>query len=245
MKPLLRSEFLKLRTLRSFWWTALAVLAAVPVLIGSNIALTDDVEGRLNTAAGVKNVFSSASSGLMLLVGIMVMAGEFRHGTAASTFLTEPDRARVVRAKIIVGTLVGFAFAALASGVALGIGLPWLDAKGVDLGAHTGDIAIALLGSLAATGLFALVGVGIGVLVRNQTTAIVGSLAWLFVVESALLALVPSLARWLPGGASASLSGSAPPDSHLLPMWGGALLFVAYGLAFAVAGMQVINRKDI
>src|SRR4051794_13959207 len=245
MKPLLRSELLKITTLRSFWWTAFGVLAAVPVLIAANIALLDDVHGRLNTAGGIRNVFSSASSGLMLIVGIMITAGEFRHGTAASTFLTVPDRGRVVRSKVIVGTLVGLAFAALASVVALAVALPWLDAKHVDLGAHTDDIAIALLGSFAATAIYALVGVGVGVLVRNQTVAIAGSMAWLFIGEPALLALVPELGRWLPGAAASALSGSAPPGQNLLPMWSGALLFVAYGVAFAAARAQLIPRRDI
>src|SRR4051794_685121 len=233
MKPLVRAELLKIRTLRSFWWTAVAVLAAVPFLIASNIALMDDVHGRLNTSEGVRHVFSAASSGLMLIVGILVMAGEFRHGTAASTFLAAPDRARVVRAKLISGSIVGLLFATLAGVVALAVGLPWLDAKHVDLAAHSSDIALALLGSFLATALYALVGVGLGVLLRNQTVAISVALGWLFIVESALLAFVPDLARWLPGGAAGALSGATGPESDLLPMWGGALLFTAYGLAFA------------
>src|SRR4051794_32401571 len=206
MRPLLRSELLKITTLRSFWWTAVAVLAAVPILIAANIALLDDVQGRLNTGAGVRNVFSAASSGLMLLVGIMIMAGGVRPGTAASTFLTVPDRARGVRAKVIVGSLVGLAFAGLASVVTLAGALAWLDAKHVDLAAHTDDIAIALVGSFGATALYALVGVGLGVLVRNPTVAIAGGLGWLFIGEPVVLALVPELGRWLPGAAASALS---------------------------------------
>jgi hypothetical protein len=245
MKDLVRAEILKIRTLRSFWWTAFAVLVAVPILIASNIAVGDDIKGQLNTSDGVRNVFSAASSGLMLIVGILVMAGEFRHNTAAATFLGTPDRARVVKAKLIAGSLVGIVFAALAGVVALAVGLPWLDAKGVDLGAHVDDIALALLGSFIATSLYALVGVGVGVLIRNQTVAISAALGWVFVVEGALLAFIDDLGRWLPGGAAAALSGANSPDLHLLPMWAGALLFTAYGLAFAAAGTQLITRKDI
>lgn len=245
MNALLRAELLKMRTLRSFWWTAVVVLAAVPFLMASNIALTDDVQGRLNTAEGVRNVFSAASSGLMLIVGILVMAGEFRHGTAASTFLATPDRARVVKAKLISGTLVGLVFAALAAVVALAVGLPWLDAKHVDLAAHADDVALALVGSFVATAFYALVGVGLGVLLRNQTVAITVAMGWLFIVEGALIAFVPDLGRWLPGGAAGALSGATGSNAALLPMWGGALLFTAYGLAFAAAGTRLITRRDV
>ncbi|MFL5842266.1 MAG: hypothetical protein ACJ77Z_17600 [Thermoleophilaceae bacterium] len=245
MNALLRAELLKMRTLRSFWWTAVVVLAAVPFLMASNIALTDDVQGRLNTAEGVRNVFSAASSGLMLIVGILVMAGEFRHGSAASTFLATPDRARVVKAKLISGTLVGLVFAALAAVVALAVGLPWLDAKHVDLAAHADDVALALVGSFVATAFYALVGVGLGVLLRNQTVAITVAMGWLFIVEGALIAFVPDLGRWLPGGAAGALSGATGSNADLLPMWGGALLFTAYGLAFAAAGTRLITRRDV
>src|SRR3954468_6360389 len=155
MKALVRSELLKVRTLRSFWWTAVAVLGAIPLLIGSAITHDADIHGRLQTGEGIRNVFSASSSGLMLIVGILVMAGEFRHGTAASTFLATPDRARVVKAKLISGTLVGLVFAALAAVVALAVGLPWLDAKHVDLAAHADDVALALVGSFVATAFYA------------------------------------------------------------------------------------------
>jgi ABC-2 type transport system permease protein len=245
MKNLVRAELLKMRTLRSFWWTAAAVLISVPILIASNIAMADDIQGRLNTSAGVRNVFSAASSGLMLIVGILVMAGEFRRSTAASTFLGTPARARIVQAKVIAGSLVGIAFGVVAGVVALAVGLPWLDAKGVDLAAHVDDIALSLLGSFIATALYALVGVGVGVLIRNQTVAVSVALGWVFVVESVVLAFVDALGRWLPGGAAAALSGANSGDLHLLPMWAGALLFTAYGLAFAAAGAQLITRRDV
>jgi ABC-2 type transport system permease protein len=245
MKALVRSELLKMRTLRSFWWTAVAVLGAIPLLIASAITHDGDIHGRLQTGEGIRNVFSASSSGLMLIVGIMVMAGEFRHSTAASTFLTTPDRARVIRAKLIAGSLVGLAFAVLAGLVALAVAVPWLEAKHVDVAAHAGDVAIALLGSFTATALYASVGVGLGVLVRNQTIAITGALGWLFVAEGVLLAFAPELGRWLPGGAAAAMSGTTGLNGGLLPMWAGALVFAAYGLAFAAAGTWFITRRDI
>ena len=48
---------------------------------------------------------------LVLLIGIMVMAGEFRFNTITSTFLITPERKRVVAAKLAASSLVGIAIA--------------------------------------------------------------------------------------------------------------------------------------
>jgi hypothetical protein len=102
-----------------------------------------------------------------------------------------------------------------------------------------------LAGAAAATLLSCVVGVGIGALIPNQTAAITVTLAWMFTIESILVAFAPSVGRWLPGGASAAMTDAATPAGGLLPMWAGALLFTAYGLAFAAAGTQLLVRRDV
>ncbi len=245
MRQLVHSELLKIRTLRSSWWLALTLLLGVPVLIAANVVTVDDVRGRLDTSEGVQNVFSGASPPVMLIVGIMLVAGEFRHGTATATFLASPIRSRVLAAKLIAAGLVGALLAVPAAALALGVGLPWLDAKHVDLAAHADDIAVALAGGLGAVVLYALVGVGLGALVRNQTVAITAALIWTFIVEGALTAFADELGRWLPGAAAAAMTGGAPQETHLLPMWAGALVFAGYGLAFAAAGAKSVAQKDV
>ena len=96
MKRLIESELLKLRTTRSFWAYIASAIALVPVSVA--LAMTSNSES-IDSTAGVRNVFAAASSGglILLVLGITVTAGEFRHGTATSTFLITPDRASVVR----------------------------------------------------------------------------------------------------------------------------------------------------
>ncbi len=61
-----------------------------------------------------------------------------------------------------------------------------------------------------------------------------------------LTSFASGIGRWLPGAAASSMSGVAPPgDANYLPMWGAALLFTAYGLAFAALGSRLIMRRDI
>ena len=60
-----------------------------------------------------------------LVLGILGMAWEFRHGTATSTFLVTPVRGRVVAAKLAAAATTGLAMALVASAAVFAVGLPW------------------------------------------------------------------------------------------------------------------------
>jgi len=248
MTNLIRGELLKLRTSRMFWGCAAVSLAFVPLVIAQAIYSTSSgSEVRLESAEGVRNVIAAASSGgtLLVILGIMAVAGELRHRTATATYLVEPNRSRVVEAKLAAITMVGLAVATAASVLTLAISIPWLTSKGIDLSPYVRDIAVVLAGAAVATVLSGIAGVGIGALIPNQTAAITVTLVWMFTVESILVAFAPSVGRWLPGGASAAMTDAATPAGGLLPMWAGALLFTAYGLAFAAVGTHFLVRRDV
>jgi ABC-type transport system involved in multi-copper enzyme maturation permease subunit len=247
MKDLIRAELLKLRTTRTFWWSVAASLAFVPVSValaitGAGNAAADS----LDSTAGFRNAIAAASSGgiVIMLVGIVLMAGEYRFNTVTSTFLITPDRRRVVAAKIAASSLVGFAVAAVASLLTLAIALPWLSSRHVELASHVGDVGLVLLGAIAATTIAGMVGVGIGALLTNQTLAITTTLIWSFVVEAIAVSFVPELGRWMPGGAAGAMSG-ASTYNDLLPGWAAALVFAGYGVAFAAAGTRFVLRRDV
>lgn len=244
MPDLVRAELLKLRTTRMFWGNVAAALAFVPVSLALAVAGGTDP---LDSADGVRHAMPAASSGavLLLVIGILVMAGEFRHGTATATFLISPDRRRVVAAKLAAAALVGAFLAVAAAALTLAIGLPWLSAEGVSPADYTADIVAALLGSFAATVLAAVVGVGFGALVRNQTAAITIALVWTQVVEGVLVVFLPEVGKWSPGGAASALSGVSTPNGALLPVGAAAVLLSLYGLAFAAAGASTLVRRDI
>jgi ABC-2 type transport system permease protein len=189
---------------------------------------------------------AAASSGslLLLLLGITAMAGEFRHGTAASTFLVSPDRQRAFLAKVGATMLVGLVMAAAAIVATLALAVPWLDAEGVSLTGRGGDVAMSLLGSLAVTALAGAIGVGLGALLRDQTRAVVLALVWVVAVEAIVAGFVPELYRWLPGGAFAAVTGSASVG-ETFALGGGLLLSLAYAAAFALAGRTVLLARDL
>lgn len=248
MRDLIDAEWLKLRTTRMFYGNVLAALAVVPISVASAIHSAGRA-GRapLDTGEGVRSVLSAASSGtlIVLVIGILVMAGEFRHNTATSTFLIAPDRKRVVAAKLAASSLVGAGLAVAASALTIAIALPWLAAKDVEVGVLSGDVRAVVLGAMAATTLYALVGVGVGSLFRNQTAAVVIALVWVFTVEGILVSFVPEVGRWLPGGAVTAFTGVDTAEGGLLPVWTGVAVFTAYGLGFAAVGTRYLLRRDV
>ena len=201
----------------------------------------------LNSPEGVRIVMSAASSGslMMLVIGIIMMAGEFRHGTVTGTFLVQPHRRQVILAKLAAATITGIALAAVTSIVTLTVALPWLSSRDVSAFSYSDQVALAVVGALAATAVAGLVGVGIGALLPNQTLAVTITLIWTLMLKALLVGFAPEVARWLPGGATNSLSGTPTVHGGMLPMWAGACVLTGYGLAFAAAGARIIERRDI
>ena len=216
MNDLIHAELLKLRTIRMFWWTIAATLAFDSdhdVALAVHEAHTTG-GASLDSAEGFRNVMAAASSGgiLMVVVGIAVMAGEFRFGTITSTFLITPDRRRVLGAKLAAASLVGIVVGVVASLLTLAIALPWLSSSSVELSAHVSDIAAVLLGATLSTAIGGVVGVGIGALLTNQTLAITVTLIWTLLVEAMVASFAPGAGRWFPGGTASAMSGVAPPS---------------------------------
>ena len=92
---------------------------------------------------------------------------------------------------------------------------------------------------IVVVAIFAVVGVGVGVLWRNQIAAVISALAYLFVVEP-LLAVIPGVkevARYLPEASADALIGFTRNGVTLVSPWQGGLLLLGWGLVFAGRGV--------
>ena len=96
MTRLVAAELLKLRTTRTFWALAGSGAALVLLIVVLSLLLDD----ALDDASDVRSLLSTVGiCGLLTLVlGVVVAAGEYRHGTIASTLLVTPQRLRAVSA---------------------------------------------------------------------------------------------------------------------------------------------------
>jgi hypothetical protein len=93
---------------------------------------------------------------------------------------------------------------------------------------------------------YAVIGVGLGALLRNQVGAIVGALVYLNVVEPIVAGIgaIKGAYKWLPGGAARAITSSFQAPELLQP-WQGALLLLGYGLLAAVLGTLLAVRRDV
>lgn len=247
MKQLIAAELLKLRTTRLVYGLLAATLALAVVGTLGTVALSGEIEQTfaLDTAEGVRNVFSSAGAGsiFVLVLGILGMTSEFRHNTVTETFLVTPNRGQVVAAKLVTFAVVGLVFAVSAAATTVAVALPALASEGVDVA--PADAVAVLAGVAAVTVAYGLLGVAVGSLLRNSTAAVIVALAWTFVIEGLLVGLVPDIGRWLPGGAAAALTGQSVPGSEFLAPALAALVLIAYVVAFSTAGTRFVIRRDI
>ncbi len=246
MPAAMRSEFGKLSTVRGPWLLLaagpLVVLAGVTGLIQSGGNVHDPATQNTALAhVGLAAVFT-------LMFGILAVAGEYRHGTITDTFLSFPGRRAVIAAKLAVYGLIGGLAGVVSSLVAVAATATWWAAKGGSFQLSSAGTWRTLGGGVAVSIAFALIGVGVGALIRNLVAAVAVALAWIALVEGIAGQLLGAgLARWLPFYASESLDRATLTASaaRLLPQWGGGLVLLGYAAAFAVAAVLTTLNRDV
>ncbi|MGY1622185.1 ABC transporter permease [Geodermatophilus sp. SYSU D00965] len=182
---------------------------------------------------------------LFLILGIIGMTQEYRHRTATPTFLTTPRRGRVVVAKLFGYAMVAVPFALVVMAVNYLVVAVHAGARGA-APSLAGDNLRILASSGLALVIYAVIGVGLGALLRNQVGAIVGGLVYLFVVEP-IIRSIPATApayKWLPGGALEAMTATFQGPDLLAP-WQGGLLLLGYGLVAALLGTLLAVRRDV
>ena len=238
MTALIRGEMIKVRTTR----TALG-FAAAAVLLVLAVGLITILAGDPATAQEKRDALNvgGALSVPLLLFGIVGATGEFRHRTLAPAVLIAPDRTRLTLAR-----LTAYAFTAALVGVAmvvvaLAVGLPLLAGQ-PGPGLASSDYTTVIGGGILTATLCCALGVGLGVLVRNQVAGVVGSLVWLLILEPLLPLIDDALAKGSILGAAGALGGAESDEVS----WAGALLVLGiWASVFVLAGLLVDARRDV
>jgi hypothetical protein len=264
----IKAEFRKFFTTRMWWGMAIGIFliggafAVVYALLvaGAKPQGTGGPAGPqfpgLENATMVATVYTGGLSTAYLLtltVGVMSIGSEYRHMTITSTFLATPKRVRVMVAKVTsllgIGVFYGLVF--LAGSV--GVGATTIAIKGYSPIPDLGAISRALALSLLVLGLWALIGLGAGILIPNQVAAILIAVGAAFIVlplASILLGLVSwgkAIVPYLPSEASSAMVGqiNASTSVEFLTWWAGALVLVAYAAVLAGIGSLLTIRRDV
>jgi hypothetical protein len=239
-------EWIKLRSVRSAWWTiALAVAAAAGIAVqaGSGVTSTADVTRSALSGGTLAGVL------LVSVLGVLTMTSEYTSGMIRSTLAAAPRRPLVLAAKaavfgavaLVAGEVAAFA-SFTAGGLALkqGVAAPALSQPGVLR-------AVALTG--ASYCLIGLLGLGLGTITRNTTSGIVVLVAGVYVAAQLAGKLV-NLARYAPLNIvqnslavprQVCTSGPVPCP---LSAWAGMSVLAAYAAAALLIGGCILARRD-
>ena len=239
MTALVKSEVLKLRTTRLVPGLLYAFLALIVLYVLAIVSQTDATDLRLTP----ETPFAAAAAAviLVLMLGVTVTAGEYRHGTITATFLVAPRRERVLLAKLVTALLLGFAFAV--AGVVVNVVVAWLalQAKGADVSPFDGPVTEILGATLLGCALWSALGAAIGAVTRNQVSAIVAAVAWFLIAEPLFGALLDSYGRYLPG---AALGAIFHGDGDLSRA-GGVLASLGWIAFIGAVGAVLAVRDDV
>jgi ABC-type transport system involved in multi-copper enzyme maturation permease subunit len=217
------------------------------------------------------NIFTSGQYfGLLIvmLFGTLLVTGEYFNQTATTTFLGSPRRPRVIFAKVATAVIVaGIAWFATTL-IDLGVGAIFFNAEGQSNSLGVWAVQRSILMNLPAYALWALLGMGLGALLRNQIAATLVD-AGLYLIGGPIAQVVFILvyANWLkhawvlqamvvlPAQASSvmisperihvPLAGPNGAAIYFPQWWVGALILVAYGILATGVGTLLIRRRDI
>lgn len=243
MTAALNSEWIKLTTLRST-----TVITLMTALLGglTSLAVASFVTDEVLYASDVF-VYSTVLTAVMATItGLLLFTSEVQHGTLAGSVAAQPDRWVTVAAKAVMTAARGVALGA----VGMAAGFIGAVAGGLEVGDT--PIAATAAWALVFTALAALLGLGVGMIVRHSASAVSGLLIWWFVIENLLAVFLPAEAlRFLPFYAGTSLLGivsdfaSAEEMAIAFTRFENALVFGGYAVVALVAGTVLLYRRDV
>jgi ABC-2 type transport system permease protein len=246
MSKLYAAELLKLRTLRSTWGFTLVTLLFAALITAANIG-GSPAEDRLDPELQSRIPLDAAfpASILALLLGIILVTNEFRHGTIARTLLATPRRGRFVVVKLLTGATVGALLIIASLAVAFVTSIIWLAA--LDIPLELSEWVDGSWHALVATTLAGAFGAAIGGAVHSQVGALVGVLVWMFVLEPicwVLLGLVDldGVSEYLP---AAALGGTVDSEGEGLSWIASVGVSAGWAALAAVLAYVRTNRRDV
>jgi ABC-2 type transport system permease protein len=245
LPDLLRSEWAKMRSVRSTYW--ILAIAAV-AMVGY---------GAINTAshmgpqpATFDPVLTSLSGILVAqlavaVLGVLVITSEYSTGMIRSTFAAAPQRHVVIAAKGGAIAAIAFAVGTVAGAIAFLVGQAVVGAHGVSLTSLVA--ARSVIGAGLYLGLLAILAVALGTIVR-RTAGAIAALVGLILVLPALLSTLPAsiqptVVKFLPGNAGQAIFTTVKESSTLSP-WAGLAVFALYVAAAATISVVLVRRRD-
>ncbi len=249
----LQAEWVKARTLRSTWWNiALTVVLsiALSVLICIGVAVAGDVsedEGVQAEALDITLSGHNLGTIVVMVLGIMLVTGEYANAVVRTTFTAEPRRLRVFAAKALVLAAVAAISGLVVAVVSFIVGRAILETGGVTATLSTPGAWRALFGVPLFFAGAALLAFVVAALVRNTALAIT-IVVVMYLVLPPLSTLVPrwgdDIVKALPLTSGALITGSGDIDPEQLGPWQGYGVLWLWIVALGALAAVLLRRRD-
>lgn len=245
-----RSEWIKLWSVRSTWWTMIALVflgAGLTTLVcwGNADWLASD--------GADESPGSFITWGMMIapvcavIVGVLAVTSEYSTGMIRTTLAATPSRGKVLAAKsLVVG---GVMFVAGTATALLGYvgGNPFLENEGIGLSMQ-GDVARAMYGSGLFMAGVALFSMAFGFIVRHTAAAISIVLALLFVVGNMVMLIPGEIGEWItkvmPGNAGGEIATPVSFMPDMFDPWPGFGVFTLETAALMGFAWFLLRKRD-
>jgi ABC-2 type transport system permease protein len=267
---ILRSEWIKLRTVRSTSWCYLIIVVltiGLGCLVAASIPATAISAGAGADVRTAQQAFWLQMTTLGLsfgelvsaVLGTLVITGEYGTGMIRSTITAVPARVPALIAKAIVFGVTTFVVGLVSLVATVLLTAPLLAAKG--LHPDLGDAAVwgAIVGGAGFLALIGMLSLSIGAIIRNSAGGIAISLGLILVLPIVLsiFALVTqadwtrNLETFMPAAAGgrmyAYVTGATPglpPGTIVLEPWQGFLVLVGWVVVLFIGASALFKRRD-
>jgi ABC-2 type transport system permease protein len=245
-----RAEFTKFRSVASTGWS---LLAAVAMIVGFGVLYAMVRVSRPPADLTAFDSTGAALSGVQLaqiavgVLGVLTITGEYATGLIRTTFTAVPRRTRVLIAKAAVVAAATFALGLPGVFAAFLIGQRILAPQHMDASLGQPGVLRAVIGSALYLTLVALLGLGLGVLLRSTAGAVSAVFGLLFAPQMVVGLLPTSVAddvtRYLPGPAGQAVTFDGHDPLSLAP-WTGLAVFALYTVVVLALGAWRMRRAD-
>jgi ABC-type transport system involved in multi-copper enzyme maturation permease subunit len=257
----LRSEFTKIRSVRSTYWTLLALVVAcigigalfswgeaqhVASMAGTRAAGAVAADGRAHAVA--TSLFGLLIGQLVIMVlGALTMTSEYSTGMIRTSLTTMPRRGTVFAAKAIVFGTVALAVGMVASFGSFYAGQAILSTQHVGAALGQPGVLRAVIGGGLFLTVCGLLSFGIGAMLRHTAGAITASIGLMFVLFI-LSGFLPGnwaahVDKWIPFNAGAAIWERVSGQDMFQP-WTGFAVFCGYAAIAVIGGLIVFRRRD-
>ncbi len=263
MSGVFRAEIRKITTTRLWWIVLICILvlgggyAALPATVAVLEANANGSVSPFDDPGIVRSIYNGGntlSRILVMVVGIAAMGSEYRHQTLASTYLATPRRTRVLLGKAATLLLFGILYGLASVAAGLAVSVPFILAKDGSFFLNQAETWRSLLLGVCSLALWTMIGMGIGILIKNMLVAMLVGISFAYLVEP-ILSLIFFFRKWdvplnlMPSGATNAMLGITSPvlfaGENPFIWWQGALVLAGWCLLPAVIGVASTVRRDV